>query len=139
MIMLTVVDLASEILAAGSSWQISHWAAYRDPIVHLLILVVPKVFFKESIIKDSPKASPGARVTQVEITGGLHGQVLRVCRLFLLEARPIWYVENHFVIGDLRSFRTLFYSSIPLSYQRLIKSLTILHEHYDGSSALHDV
>lgn len=82
-------------------------------------------------MENSPEARSSAPVIQREITGGIQGQVLRVCQLFLLEARPVLYAENHFVIGDPGSFRTIFYSSIPLSCQGLIKSLIILDNEHD--------
>ena len=94
------------------------------------LLVVPEVYLKETVIENSSEAISRAHVIQQEITGGIQGQVLRVCRLFLLEVRPVLYSENHFVRGNPESFCTIFSSGIPLSCQSLIRSLTVLGNEY---------
>lgn len=99
--------------------------------LYTLLLVVPEIVFKSAITRLSSGAKRGASQTQNEITRGLQGQILRVCRLFLLEARPILYGENHFVVGDVYSFQTVFYPSIPSSCHALIKSLTIVEKGND--------
>jgi hypothetical protein len=88
--MSTFFILLPKCLLQDASRQISCWTAHRDPVkIYRLLLVVPEVYFKETPMAPTPNTRPGLRRTQREIVEGIQGQILRVCRLFLLEARQI--------------------------------------------------